>query len=145
MTREQKGRFKDKHPQGTTVDPRIIPALGQLAEDLAITCDGAHTVARTLGVPPKEVGTALDLQEGRIHKCQLGLFGYGKRGKMVKAAESVGPNVQSAIEQAQDHKRCLSCAQAWHIADTLSMPRLAIANACEALGVKIIDCQLGAF
>lgn len=145
MTREQKGRFKDKHPQGTTVDSRIVPALRQIDENLAIRCESAHCVAVALGVQPKEVGTAIDLEEGRIHKCQLGLFGYSAKGKMVKAANNIAAEVQSAIEQALDDKRCLTCATAWRLAEELSTPRLSIANACEALGVKIVACQLGAF
>ena len=145
MTHEQKGRFKDKHPPGTTVDPRIVPALKKVSEKLAITCEKAHAVAADLGVSPKEVGTAIDLQEGRIHKCQLGLFGYGNKGKTVKAAGSISPGVQTAIEKAQDLDRCLTCVEAWRIADGLSLPRLTVAGACEALGVKIVTCQLGAF
>ena len=145
MTRKQKGKFSAKHPPGTTVDPRIVPALMQQAEDLSIPCAKAHEVAEALGVSAKEVGTAIDLQEGRLQKCQLGLFGHGAKSKTVKAASAISPAVQSAIQEAQDHNRCLSCADAWRIADTLTEPRLAIANACEALGVKIIQCQLGAF
>jgi hypothetical protein len=145
MTREQKGRFKDKHPRGTTVDSRIIPALRQIDENLAIRCESAHTVALTLGVPPKEVGTAIDLEEGRIHKCQLGLFGYSGKSKIVKVANNISAEVQSAIEQALDERRRLTCVEAWRLAEALAMPRLSIANACEALGVKIMSCQLGAF
>ena len=145
MTRSQKGHFAAKHPPGTTVDSRITAALKQKAEDFSITCIQAHAVAESLSVSPRDVGTAIDLQEGRIRKCQLGLFGYGDRGKMVQTAQTIAPDLKAAIESSQDEKRRLTCIQAWGIADNLSVSRLAVSNACEALGIKIVDCQLGAF
>jgi len=39
----------------------------------------------------------------------------------------------------------LSCAAAWEIAGSLNISRTKVASACEAMGIKIKPCQLGAF
>lgn len=144
MAHKDKGRFAAKHPSGTTVTPELTEAIAVRMTDNAISCSAAHAVAEALGVPPREAGVAIDLQEGQIRKCQLGLFGYGKGRKAVQPAESVAPELQAAIEAALEDGR-LPCAAAWRIADAAGMPRMAVANACEKLGLRINKCQLGAF
>ena len=77
-------------------------------------------------------------------KCQLGLFGYSPRKRIVTPDPEADPAVKQMIT-AQVRDQRLACATAWQIADQLEMPRLAIANICEGLGIKIARCQLGAF
>ncbi|MCJ8502711.1 hypothetical protein [Desulfatitalea alkaliphila] len=144
MAHIDKGHFAAKHPAGTTVAPALAEAIVRRMTGKTITCSTAHAIAQEQGVSPREAGVAIDLQEGQIQKCQLGLFGYGKGRKAIVPAESVTPDLQSAIEAALVDGR-LPCAAAWHIADTTGMPRMAVANACEKLGIRINRCQLGAF
>lgn len=144
MAHHHAGGFAAKHPPGTTVAPAIVKAVkGSLAVG-AITCRSAHEVAATLGVPPREVGVAIDMLEAHIRKCQLGLFGYGPGRKAVKAAGKVAPELKASISAAVVSGR-LACAEAWRIADNAGIPRIAVADACEAMAVKIGTCQLGAF
>jgi hypothetical protein len=144
MTHHDSGHFSAKHPRGTQVPPALQQAVRDRLVDKEITCQAAHAVCEALHVTPQAVGIAIDLQEGHIRKCQLGLFGYDSKRKMVKAAESVAPELQAAIAAAAAQGR-LTCADAWRIADTAGIARLAVANACEALKIKIKACQLGAF
>jgi hypothetical protein len=144
MSDHSKGHYSCKHPPDTEVSTNIQQAVEEKLAGGAITCASANKIAEKLGVPPLEVGIAIDLQEGRISKCQLGLFGYGKGQKLVKASKSIMPALRSAIECALCDDR-LPCAAAWRIAEELELPRLEIANACEMLGVRIKPCQLGAF
>jgi hypothetical protein len=109
-----------------------------------ITCKAAFNIAADLSVPPSTVGIAIDLQEGRIISCQLGLFGYGKAQKKLKSAAQVNDAVKTAINTALIDGR-LPCEKAWQIADAVMRPRMEISRACEALGVKICSCQIGAF
>jgi hypothetical protein len=51
-----------------------------------IKCKAAFEISADLSVPPSMVGIAIDLQEGRIISCQLGLFGYGEAEKKLKGA-----------------------------------------------------------
>jgi hypothetical protein len=144
MTTKNTGHFAAKHPADTKADPRILDALALAENNFAISCVKAHEIAHALAVKPKDVGVAIDLLEGRIQKCQLGLFGYGDKGKIVHPARHIRPEIQSAIE-ATLIDDCITCADIWQIADQLGEPRLTVANACETLSIRIIQCQIGAF
>jgi hypothetical protein len=39
----------------------------------------------------------------------------------------------------------ISCKSAWNVATRLNLAKIDVSNACEALGIKICKCQLGAF
>jgi hypothetical protein len=109
-----------------------------------VSCSDAHTAARALGVTPAEVGRCMDLMELRIARCQLGLFGHAPARRIVRPAERVAPGLETAIRSRLVGGR-LSCEAAWLLAEEAALPRLAVAGACEALGIKIKPCQLGAF
>lgn len=144
MSTHPKDHYSRKHPPQTKVTRDVQQAVKEKLNNGEITCVSAHGAAEKLGVPPIEVGIAIDLQEGRIVKCQLGLFGYGKGYKLVKASEIIMPALRAAIERDLNDNR-LSCAAAWRIAAEFGVPRIEVANACEMLGVRIKPCQLGAF
>ena len=94
-----------------------------------------------------EVGITADLLEIKIKECQLGLFGWGEKphhGKDIRATDSVPVEIKSAIEKAVVNST-VTCAAAWRIADQLGVKRKAVSAACDALGLKIRPCQLGAF
>ena len=145
MTRNKIGHFAAKHPPGTTPAPQLAQALQCEARDGGIGCAAAHAIAASLALEPIVVGQAADLLELRIQRCQLGLFGYGAKAKQVAPAAEVSPALESVLRQAADPKGCLECTQAWQLAHRHGLARLALADACEALKIKIVRCQLGAF
>ena len=121
--------------------------MDQVASNLVegrMTCHIAHAIATALAVPPGQVGVAIDLQNGRIDACQLGLFGYGKIKRIAQDGAEINAQLKSAIEKELIDKR-LSCAAAWSIANGNGFARLEVGRACEKLGIKINLCQLGAF
>ena len=144
MTSENAGHYAAKHPPGTEADPRIAEMVDEKTVDGRITCAEAHAVATRLGVEPEQVGLAIDLAEKRISLCQLGLFGHGARRRIVAAAAVVDPELEQVIRAGLENGK-LSCLRAWRIADTGGFPRIEVASACEALGIRISPCQLGAF
>jgi hypothetical protein len=144
MTHEDSGHYGAKHPPGTRPDPALADRLREIIRDGTIGCARAHRLAAELGCPPSTVGMAIDLLEGRIVRCQLGLFGYSPQKKILRPAPSVAPDLETAIREALT-EGYLTCAAAWRIADRRAIARLAVAEACEALGVRIRRCQLGAF
>jgi len=144
MTHEDAGHYAAKHPAGTRPDPDLAEAVRAKCTEGAITCSAAHAIAATHGVAPAEVGRTIDLLEGRIHRCQLGLFGYAPQKRIVTPAERVSAAMAAAIE-AGGHDGRLTCRVCWQIAERLDVPRMRVAEACEALGIKIRACQLGAF
>jgi hypothetical protein len=122
---------------------RDVESGGELA------CSAAFAIADRLDVDPLDVGQAADALAVRLVGCQLGLFGYGPKSegahRRVSAMTDVPPELKRAIEAALDSDGKLTCAKAWRIADDLEASRQTVSNAAEGLGVRIKDCQLGAF
>jgi len=144
MTHEADGHYGQKHAPGAVVDPVIRDALLKSAIRGTLACAVAFDVAKHLGVAPEDIGRTADLMELRLVKCQLGLFGYGPTKTIVKPAASVSPALEKAIRQALMNDR-LPCKRAWEIAETLGIHKMNVSAACNALGIKIRPCQLGAF
>lgn len=144
MTHEDAGHYAKKHPAERNVKPEITEAVKQKASDGAISCAAAHKIAVDLGVPPEEIGVGIDLLELRIAKCQLGLYGYRPEKKVVKPAEAVSETLEGAIKESLLEGR-LTCTAAWDIAKRLGIAKMDVSSACEALEIKMVSCQLGAF
>jgi hypothetical protein len=113
-----------------------------------IPCPVAHFFAAYLKVSPLEVGDALTQLGIRIYQCQLGLFGYGRKGqsgyKILGRKVEVPAEVLDLIRsKVFDGK--ISCMELWDIADNSSVYRPEAGNAADSLGIKIRPCQLGAF
>lgn len=144
MTHKDEGNYQAKHPPGTTVDETVAAMARQKTVNGEIACASAFEIAAALGVSAGEVGVALDLQELRIVKCQLGLFGYGPGVKLLKTTDPVTPAMEKAIRDRLVQGK-LPCAAAWEIAAEFRLPRIAVSSACEVLALKVKPCQLGAF
>ena len=144
MMRKQAGEYKTKHPADLKASGAIVQAIKEKIKDNELSCAHAEAIARDTATTLAEVGTNLDLLEMRIGKCQLGLFGYSPTSKAVEPANIVSPELTAAIRSALRDER-LPCAAAWTIAASLGIPRMAVAEACETMKIKIKPCQLGAF
>lgn len=144
MTHKDAGHYAAKHPAGTAPDPTLAAALAAAANESRITCVAAFTVAADLAATPSAVGRTLDLLEHRIVACQLGLFGYSPEKKIVRAADDVSSELSDRLREAVADGR-VTCAACWEVAEALGLQRMAVAAACEHLGLKIGPCQLGAF
>ena len=90
------------------------------------------------------MGKTIDLQELRIGKCQLGLFGYEPEKKCVKPADTIDTDLENALRQSAAGGR-VSCLETWRMAQRLGVKKMAVSAACEAMGIKIKPCQIGAF
>lgn len=144
MTRKDAGHYAGKHGPGDSVDPVLKKALLRRASEGEVACAVAFEVAKELGVLPAAVGRAADLMELRIVKCQLGLFGYLPEKSIIKPAASVSPDLEKAIIAGLVNDR-LPCQTAWDIAHQLGIQKMKVSAACDAMGIKIKPCQLGAF
>lgn len=144
MTHENAGHYALKHPLNTAINKQIADRVKAKVSDGKITCAAAHKIAKELDVKPKEVGVTVDLLEVRIGKCQLGLYGYGTKGRVVEPAEKVSPELNAAIGKSLV-KGKLTCLESWKIADEFGISRMEISAACEKLKIKISSCQLGSF
>lgn len=144
MTHEDAGHYAAKHPQGTELNAAIAADIEKKAQNNGLSCAAAHAIAEAIGAAPAEVGRNMDLMEVRLSKCQLGLFGYSPNKKIVTPAESVATELEAAINAIAVDGR-LSCESAWQVAAAQGIKRLELSAACEALGLKVKPCQLGAF
>ena len=144
MAHEDAGHYATKHPGGK-IDKAIAAAIAVKEKEGRITCVAAHAIAKKQACSPTVVGMNIDLLEKRIRRCQLGLFGYDlKKKKAVKPAALVTKTLKIAIRKAMDGD-CITCQAAWELAKKMSLTRLEVSSACEAMKVKISKCQLGAF
>jgi hypothetical protein len=144
MTRTDKGHYANKHPAGLRVNPEIAEAVKKRASAQKIPCVGAFSIVNKLNVEPHEIGITIDSLEITISKCQLGLFGYEPDKKAINPSDNVPHEVEEAIRASLKNDR-LSCKDAWEIADRFGMKKMAVSSVCEALKIKISNCQLGAF
>ena len=147
MTHEDTGKYALKHPPGARPNELIAKALREKSPGRELACGMGEKIAKELKVDISEVGLAADLLEMKIKKCQLGLFGWGKKpnhGKDIHAADSVSVEMKNALEKAA-RNGAVACASLWEIADRLGVDRKAVSAACDALRLKIRMCQLGAF
>ncbi len=114
------------------------------AMDNELSCPDAFEVAWKLQIPARDVGSAADRLNHKIVKCQLGLFGHRPDKKIVKVNDFISKDLEAAIHNRLDNGKIL-CINAWEIAGALNLSRFSVSCACETLGIKIKECQLGAF
>lgn len=126
------------------VPPQLAAAIKAAAKHGTLFCAAAFDIAASHAAPPALVGAALDADKIRITHCQLGLFGYGEKKKVVAPADTIAVDLRRAIE-SHLADGSLTCAAAWEIAESLSLSKIEVAAACEAMKIKIRCCQLGAF
>jgi len=147
MTHEDAGKYALKHPPGIRPNEQIARAIREKSPGVELACGMGEKIAKELKVDISEVGITADLLEMKIKKCQLGLFGWGKKpnhGKDIHAADSVSVEMKSALEEVAENG-VVTCAGVWVIADRLGAERKVVSAACETLELKIRACQLGAF
>jgi hypothetical protein len=144
MTHLDKGKYFEKHPKDSTIDEGLKEEIIAQARDNNIECKKAEEIAGKKRVTIGDVGKAIDILNINIVECQLGLFGYGDKKKIVQPASQVAPELKTKIERALQNGR-LPCVAVWEIAAQLNIPRMRVCAACEALKIKVKPCQLGAF
>ncbi len=144
MTHDNAENYAAKHPDKTGCNPQIAEALKKEKSGKRITCAAAHKIAKDLNVSPAETGINIDLLGIRLNECQLGLFGYGEHGKIIKPAKNISKKLEKTINESITDGR-ISCAACWDAAIKNNCSKLDVACASEALGIKISSCQLGAF
>ena len=138
--------MKKTKENGSSVqpDPNIVKEINRNADGGALPCAVAFDIAAKLGIAPANVGKTADLINVSLSNCQLGLFGYQPNKKIVEPRPADEVTVTDAIRSGLVKDR-LPCATAWNIATEKGISKLAVANACEAMGLRIKPCQLGAF
>lgn len=137
-------RLSAKHGENTTLDDNLVELINSKENGGSLDCASAFRMAADTRTLPSEIGRHLDLLGIKITRCQLGLFGGGQSGKSIRPAKKVAEDLQEAIKSGA-RKKVLPCARVWSLAKQQKYSKMAVAEACEALKIKISPCQLGAF
>jgi DNA-binding CsgD family transcriptional regulator len=136
--------FSTKHGPDEKPDLSVKNEITRQTKNKNISCAVAFKIAAALQISPKTVGKTADLMNIKLIKCQLGLFGYQPQKKIVKPQDPINQDIKNAVSRGLDQRR-LSCKRAWDIASRLNVSKMTVSSACETMGVKIKNCQLGAF
>ena len=143
MTHRDRGHYAKKHSE-IQVNPEAKKILEASSKQGTITCASVHGAAKKLGITPAEAGAQADLLELRLIRCSLGLFGHDSGTNTLPPMETIPEALAQRLDQASNGGR-ISCLDCWNIAKTLKLKRMEVASACEARGLRIKPCQLGAF
>jgi len=145
MTHEYEGRYREKHTQGTPLDPALARHIKERARAGRLSCAAAFAIAKDTGANPAEVGRTADLLETKITRCQLGLFGHGtEQRNTVEPLAGISTELEQALRERTVNDS-LPCREAWEIARQWKVPRKHIKAACQKLEIRIGPCQLGVF
>ena len=144
MGKDKGKKFSDKHTTAEKPNPEIKNHIEIRSKNKEIPCRLAFEIIEDIGVLPAEVGKNIDLMNYKLIKCQLGLFGYTPKKKIVTPQDTTNRDLITAIQNALVNEK-LSCANAWEIATRFQVSKLTVSSIAEAMGVKIKPCQLGAF
>lgn len=144
MTKAEGFKFSDKHRAEDIPDPAVEKEIVKRSKNEEISCAVAFEIVKDNQISPAEVGKTIDLMNYKLVKCQLGLFGYKPKKKIVKPQDTIHRELQKAIQTALVNDQ-LSCERAWQIADQHQVRKMTVSSACETIGIKIKPCQLGAF
>ncbi len=145
MNSDKKKRFSEKYGADAKPDKQISDEiLKHVKDERGLSCAAAFEIAKTLNIPPGEVGKTLDLMNLKLIKCQLGLFGYQPERRIIKPESDVAQDIKDAIHDSVVNER-LPCKSVWEIADQFHVSKMTVSGACEAMNIRIKPCQLGAF
>ncbi|MEA2102059.1 MAG: hypothetical protein U9P80_05740 [Thermodesulfobacteriota bacterium] len=129
-------------------EEKILEMIELYPEEGVLPCSVAHFIAEYLDVSPLDVGMAANHANVKLCLCQIGAFGYGRKGtsnyKIFKREVQVPEGVLDRIRQEAVDGR-ISCETLWDIARDEGVARPEVGNAADSLGMKITPCQLGAF
>ncbi len=149
MSHQDAQHYAAKHAPDTATNPEIAAEIQQSVSQTAtqgkMTCAQAHQIASNLGVSPAEVGKTLDLLEIRITQCQLGLFANRETSSSQVRLEDFQPALIASLETLKAAGEPLSCYHAWELATQQGLLKALVGAACDALQIKIVECQLGTF
>jgi len=101
-------------------------------------------VATKQGVSRLAVGATIDRLGIRVSDCQLGCFAVSKTDRLGSAPEPADEELARRVE-ALHAKGELTCANVFALAAERKAKPRSVADAANARGYKLRQCQLGCF
>ena len=142
--------LKDKRiAPGAKPDARLAAEIRGRVLGGTLSCAEAFAVAEGTGAAPLDVGSTADVLKVKLSHCQLGLFGYPRRGKgWDRRGGGLGQapdGLEAAIKRRAGREGRVTCADLWEMAELYGIPRILAGDAADRIGVRVVECQLGAF
>jgi hypothetical protein len=144
MASDKNQSYSEKHGQHVKMDETIASAIRSRARQNELPCAVAFDIAAKLGCDVGQIGLTADLLDYRLTKCQLGLFGYKPEKKIVKPEHSSNSGLEEAL-RTKAGSGAIPCRDAWELASRFKVSKMTVSASCEAMGIKVKPCQLGAF
>ncbi len=137
--------FKNKRkPVDFSPDKKICEIIQAESRDGKMSCPAVLKISEKLNISKSEAGYYVDYLGLRLAKCQIGLFGHGEKGKLIRMLEDPDENIKIQIESLLEGKS-LSCENVFTIAKKQNVSQVTVGSVCQSIGVKIKKCQIGAF
>ena len=144
MSLKEGQTYSDKHGNNVKLDNDIASIIRSRAKNDELPCAVAFDIAADQGCDIEKIGQTADLLNFRLTKCQLGLFGYKPNKKIVKSEPLTDFQLEEALKK-QSGSGAIACEEVWALADQFKVSKMTVSAGCEALGIKVKPCQLGAF
>ena len=123
---------------------RLEEAVRARAKEGLVPCPTAWRIAQEQGVSRLDVGVRIDKLGLRVSDCQLGCFQVGKTSRLGAAPHPSDPQLARRVEALYE-KGELTCANVFALAGERGLAPRAVADAANARGYKLRQCQLGCF
>ncbi len=143
-----KTKIASKHNPEIKSDAIIQIEITKQANNNRLACRAAFKIAKKLGVTRRQIGETADLINCRLVECRLGLFGYKTENQTSLPENSSEDSLPQGLKEALRSKlvqQRLKCADCLAIASEFKISGLTVGKLCNAMNIKITDCQLGAF
>ncbi len=128
-------------------DTIALEIQNQISDDL-LSCGKAHAIAKKINISPADIGSTADALNIRLNRCQLGLFGYPNKKGWESSGVSALP-VPEGFEQALRAETAptgrITCAAFWEFISDYKITRMQAGFLADQLGIRITNCQIGAF
>jgi hypothetical protein len=144
MTGDNNQSYSEKHGKHVKMDETIASAIRSRAKNNELPCAVAFDIASELGCTVDQIGLTADLLDYRLTKCQLGLFGYKPQKKIVGPEHPTDSGLEAALKEKAG-PGAIPCRDVWELSAQFNVSKMAVSANCEALGIKVKPCQLGAF
>ncbi len=144
MNAKKRKNFAKKHGPDAKPNSLIKEKILKRTNNNELSCTAAFEIGEELHVAVDALGVTADLLNFKMVKCQLGLFGYPLKKQIVQPKNTSNKDLKDAITEALV-AGVLPCKSAWDIASRFKVHKLNITEICEFMGIRIKNCQLGAF
>ncbi|MFA5317701.1 MAG: hypothetical protein WC369_09820 [Dehalococcoidales bacterium] len=109
-----------------------------------LSCPTAWGIARKSNVPKTTIGEITDRLGIRITNCQLGCFKIEKTPYDNSSSSNIDGEICNVLKELHETGQ-LTCAKVFELARQFNLKPMVIADAVNAMGLKIRGCQLGCF